>query len=76
MSLAESTINGYNPPFRLDCSAQGGVAVWMKGNLAYEQLSTIDCGDHEIIWLTVNLQGRKSWFSELYIALGLRPVTT
>ena len=60
MSLAESTINGYHPPLRLDRSAQGGgVAVWIKENLAYEQLSTIDCGDHEIIWLTVNLQGRK-----------------
>ena len=33
--------------------------MWIKENLAYEQLSTIDCGDHEIIWLTVNLQGRK-----------------
>ena len=60
MSLAESTINGYHPPLRLDRSAQGGgVAVWIKENLAYEQLSTIDCGDHEIIWLSVNLQGRK-----------------
>ena len=60
MSLAESTINGYHPPLRLDRSAQGGgVAVWIKENLAYEQLRTIDCGDHEIIWLTVNLQGRK-----------------
>ena len=33
--------------------------MWIKENLAYEQLSTIDCGDHEIIWLSVNLQGRK-----------------
>ena len=59
MSLAESTINGYHPPLHLDRSAQGGVAAWIKENLACEQLSTIDCGDHEIIWLTVNLQGRK-----------------
>ena len=60
MSITESTIDGYHPPIRLDRSAQGGgVAVWVKANLVYEHLSMIDCGNHEIIWLTVNLQCRK-----------------
>ena len=60
MSMAETVITGYHPPLRLDRSAQGGgVAVWVKDDLAYEHLSRIDCNNHELIWLAINLHGRK-----------------
>ena len=57
MSLAESTITGFHAPLRLDRTGQGGgVAVWVKEDLAYEHLTSIDCGPHEIIWLSVKLR--------------------
>ena len=60
MSVAETSIAGYHPPLRLDRTAQGGgVAVWVKEELSYEHLSTINCCNHELLWLAINLHGRK-----------------
>ena len=60
MSLAEFTINGFHAPLRLDCTAQGGgVAVWIKDDIAYEHLTMLDCGNHEILWLSINLAAQK-----------------
>ena len=28
----------------------GGVAVWIKDDIAYEQLTILDWGNHEILW--------------------------
>ena len=60
MSLSESTINGFHAPLRLDRTAQGGgVAVWIKDDIAYEHLTMLDCGNHEILWLSINLAAQK-----------------
>ena len=60
MSVAETSIAGYHPPLRLDRTAQGGgVAVWVNEELSYEHLSTINCCNHELLWLAINLHGRK-----------------
>ena len=62
MSLTESAIDGFHAPLRLDRTGQGGgVAVWIKEDLAYEHLSAIDCGPHEIIWLSIKLNPKKNW---------------
>ena len=62
MTLAESSIPGFHQPVRLDRTAQGGgVAIWVKEDLEYEHLSTIDvdCQGHEIIWLRVQMHPNK-----------------
>ena len=60
MSLAESTIPGFHAPLRLDRTGHGGgVAVWVKEDLAYEHLTMIDCGPHEVIWLSIKINSRK-----------------
>ena len=60
MSLTESAIDGFHAPLRLDRTGQGGgVAVWIKEDLAYEHLSAIDCGPHEIIWLSIKLKSKE-----------------
>ena len=57
MSLAESIIKGFHAPLRLDRTAHGGgVAVWVKEELAYEHLPMLDRGNHEIVWLSIHLQ--------------------
>ena len=59
MSLTESA-SGFHAPLRLDRTGQGGgVAVWIKEDLAYEHLSAIDCGPHEIIWLSIKLKSKE-----------------
>ena len=58
VSVAESMIPGYSPPFRLDRTSQGGgVCVWVKSSLAAAQLETLPSGGHEIIWITVRTKG-------------------
>ena len=60
MSVAETSVAGYHPPLRLDRTAQGGgVAVWVNEELSYEHLGTINYCDHELLWLAINLNGRK-----------------
>ena len=60
MSLTESAIDGFHAPLRLDRTGQGGgVAVWIKEDLAYEHLSAIDCGPHEIIWPSIKLKSKE-----------------
>ena len=54
ITAAESTLPGYHPPLRLDRTAQGGgVAVWVRSELAVQHLEQIDCCNHEVIWLSV-----------------------
>ena len=60
MTMAESTIKGFHSPLRLDRTAHGGgVAVWVRDDLAFQHLTTIDCGPHELIWLSINLSSRE-----------------
>ena len=60
VSVPESSIPGSHPPIRLDCTAQGGgVAVWIKSDLAYEHLDTIPCQGHEVLWISLRLQSSK-----------------
>ena len=56
----EASIPGYSRPLRRDRTAHGGgVAVWVKADLAYQHLHHIQCHDHEVIWLTVTTQTRQ-----------------
>ena len=67
MTLAESSIPGFHQPVRLDRTAHGGgFAIWVKEDLVYEHLSTIDCQGHEIIWLSVQTHPNKLILGALY----------
>ena len=56
----EASIPGYSRPLRRDRTAHGGgVAVWVKADLAYQHLHHIQCHDHEVIWLTVTTRTRQ-----------------
>ena len=60
MTMAESTIKGFHSPLRLDRTAHGGgVAVWVRDDLAFQHLTAIDCGRHELIWLSINISSRE-----------------
>lgn len=67
-SLAESTVPGYHPPLRLDHTAQGGgVAAWIREDLAYELLDNIPNDDHEVVWFSLCRQkGAKLVFCAVY----------
>ena len=50
----KASIPGYSRPLRRDRTTHGGgVAVWVKADLAYQHLHHIQCHKHEVIWLTV-----------------------
>ena len=54
VTTTETSMPGYHPPLRQDCSARGGgVAVWVKADMACKQLEEIPTHDHEVIWLQV-----------------------
>ena len=56
----KASIPGYSRPLRRDRTAHGGgVAVWVKADLAYQHLHHIQCHDHEVIWLTVTTRTRQ-----------------
>ena len=61
MTMAESTIKGFHSPLRLDRTAHGGgvACVWVRDDLAFQHLTTIDCGQHELIWLSIKLSSRE-----------------
>ena len=47
-------IPGYSPPLRRDRTSHGGgVAVWVKSGTANQYLESIQCYDHEVLWLSV-----------------------
>ena len=47
-------ISGYFPRLRRDRTSHGGgVAVWVKSGTAYQYLESIQCYDHEVLWLSV-----------------------
>ena len=68
MSQAETAIPGYGPPMRLDRTAQGGgVAVWVRNDLAAIELGMVPRDNQEIIWFTVRLRcGRTAVVAALY----------
>ena len=42
----------YFPPVRRDRTAQGGgVAIWIRADLAFTELECIDTGGNEILWV-------------------------
>ena len=54
VTTTETSMPGYHPPLRQDRSARGGgVAVWVKADMACKQLEEIPTHDHEVIWLQV-----------------------
>ena len=47
-------IPGYFPRLWRDRTSHGsGVAVWVKSGTAYQYLESIQCYDHEVLWLSV-----------------------
>ena len=53
-------IKGFHSPLRLDRTADGGgVAVWVRDDLAFQHLTMIDCCPQELIWLPINLSLRE-----------------
>ena len=56
----ESSIPSYSQPICQDRTAHGGgVAVWVKADLAYQHLHHVQCCDHEVLWLTATTQSRQ-----------------
>ena len=68
MSQADTATPGYGPPMRLDRTAQGGgVAVWVRNDLAAIELGMVPRDHQEIIWFTVRLRcGRTAVVAALY----------
>ena len=64
---AQISIPGYSSPLRRDRTAHGGgVAVWVKNSLAFQELD-IDSQHYEVIWLSVSLHsGKKVLVCALY----------
>ena len=49
---ADLTFPGYFPPVRRDRTAQGGgIAIWIRTDLAFTELECIDTGGNEILWV-------------------------
>ena len=47
-------IPSYSASLRRDGTSHGGgVAVWVKSGTAYQYLESIQCYDHEVLWLSV-----------------------
>ncbi|XP_065182533.1 uncharacterized protein LOC135813361 [Sycon ciliatum] len=61
MTQAEVTLPGYSPPVRRDRTPQGGgVAVWVKSHLAFQELEAVPTLDQEVVWLSIRIRpGRK-----------------
>ena len=54
VSQAEGSLPGYCKPFRCDRTAHGGgVAIWVKSQLAAVRLEKPASGGHELVWISV-----------------------
>lgn len=54
ISDAEASLPGFAPPIRRDRTEHGGgVAVWVKSNLAFQHLQQVNCRHHEVVWLSL-----------------------
>jgi len=64
----EVALPGFSSPIRHDRTAHGGgVAVWVRSDLAFSHLNVIDTEDHEVIWLSiVSRNGQKVVICALY----------
>ena len=70
ISDSEVSLPGYAPPIRCDRNENGGgVAVWIKSDLAFQQLQQLNCLHHEIIWLLVTARDK----SKLVLCAVYRP---
>ena len=59
ISDSEASFPGYAPPIRCDRNENGGgVAVWIKSDLAFQHLQQLNCLRHEIIWLSVTARDK------------------
>ena len=57
---AEASVPGYTTPIRCDRTAQGGgVAVWLKTGLGFQQLSQINTLHFDMVWLSISLRNRE-----------------
>ena len=53
----EASVPGYTTPIRCDRTAQGGgVAVWLKTGLCFQQLSHINTLHFDMVWLSISLR--------------------
>ena len=70
ISDSEASLPGYAPPIRCDRNENGGgVAVWIKSDLAFQHLQQLNCLHHEIIWLSVTARDK----SKLVLCAVYRP---
>ena len=57
---AEASIPGYTTPICCDQTAQGGgVAVWLKTGLGFQQLSQINTLHFDMVWLSISLRNKE-----------------
>ena len=56
---SEVCLSGYAPPIRHDRNAHGGgVAIWVKSNMAFQHLDRFSTEHHEVIWISVSTTSR------------------
>ena len=61
ISPSDLAFPGYAEPIRKDRTAQGGgVAVWIKSSLAFRHMDYMNCGDNEVIWVSLQTAPGKS----------------
>ena len=54
VSNAEVSLPGFAPPIRRDrTESGGGVAVWVKSDLAFQHLQQVNCLHQEVVWLSL-----------------------
>ena len=57
---AEASVPGYITPILCDRTAQGGgVAVWLKTGLGFQQLSQINTLHFDMVWLSISLRNKE-----------------
>ena len=57
---AEAVIPGCTTPIRCDRTAQGGgVAVWLKTGLGFQQLSQINTLHFDMVWISISLRNKE-----------------
>ena len=68
MPVATATVTGYHEPLRLDRTSHGGgIAVWIRQDLAFKQLDHLATNNHEMVWFCLTLSsGEKVVFCALY----------
>ena len=68
MPLATCSVPGFHDPLRLDRTSHGGgVAVWIRQDLAFKQLDHLPTNGHEVLWFSITLStGERIVFGAVY----------